>query len=405
MAITGKLTARAIKTTKAGRYNDGGNLWLTVRKDKSRYWSFRYTFEERRREMGLGAADVVSVAKARADAREAKLLLKSGIDPVVKKHEDDGKKKTRVPTFKECALAFIKSHEAGWSNPKHRYQWKATLEQFAYPAIGSKRVDRITVADVLSVIEPLWTTKTETATRLRMRIEKVLDWAKVRSYRDGDNPALWKGNLESQLPARTKVHTVIHLKSLPYADVGAFMRELRTKEGMAARALELCILTASRPGMVRLAEWSEFDLDAGTWTIPAAHMKSRREFRVALSDQAVRLVRSLPVVDGSECLFPNAEGKPLSDMALTALLRRMEVPVTAHGFRSTFKDWATETTAFQNMVSEMALAHSIGSKTEEAYRRGDLFDKRRALMKAWGDYCDAVQVKTTATVTAIGAGR
>jgi len=404
MARTGKLNPRLIQALKPGsKVGDGGNLWVTVKPDGSKYWSVRYTFRDKRREMGLGAVELVSLSDARDKAREARRKVRAGIDPIDERRRY---RRDKIPTFHKAWERYVAAHEATWKNPKHRYQWSATLKKFADKHFGEKPVDLIEVGDVLKCLDPIWRTKTETASRLRGRIEKVLDWAKVRGYRDGDNPARWKGNLDSLLPERGKIQTVEHLKAVPFSKVGAFLVDLRKRKEITARALELLVLTASRPGMVRLAQWSEFDLDGGTWIVPADHMKGGKEFRVPLSDQAVALVRGLPVVDGSEYLFPNAKGGPLSDMAMTALLRRMEVRAVAHGFRSTFKDWSVETTAYPNMVSEMALAHTVEGKTEAAYRRGDLFEKRQKLMTEWADYCDVVQAeKPSATVTAIGAAR
>lgn len=403
MAVTGKLNPRSIKAAKPGeKIGDGGGLWLDVKPDGSKYWSVRFTFNKKRREMGLGPLELVSLAEAREKARRARRLVREGVDPIARRRQEQRK---AVPTFHEAWTRYVKAHEAGWKNRKHRQQWANTLKTYADPFFGEKPVDLVDVTDVLNALEPIWTTKTETAGRLRGRIEKVLDWAKVRGYRRGDNPATWRGNLQALLPARNKIQKVDHFKAVPFVQVGRFLEKLRKRPGMAARALEFLILTASRPGMVRKAEWSEFDLEAGLWTVPADHMKAKREFRVPLSKQAVKLLRSLPVVDGSPLVFPSPRGKVASDMVFNALLKRMGVSVTAHGFRSSFKDWATETTSYANILSEAALAHIVADKTEAAYRRGDLFDKRTKLMQDWADYCSRVQTEKTAKVTAIGAGR
>ncbi len=404
MAITGKLDPRTVQSAKPGsKLGDGGNLWLTVKPDGSKYWSVRFTFRGKRREMGIGAVELVSLSEARAKAREARRLARNGIDPIVDRRN---KRRGKIPTFHEAWTAYVKAHEPSWSNPKHRYQWRATLEQYADPVIKEKPVDLVDVADVVEILEPIWTTKTETAGRLRGRIEKVLDWARARGYRTGDNPATWKGNLEAILPARGKIQRVEHLKALPFDRVGAFLSDLRKCKGTAARGLELLVLTAARPGMIRFAEWEEFDLDRAVWTCPADHMKGRREFRIPLSKQAVALLRAMPQLEDSPLVFPTPRKAVMADTTLKAVLKRMDIDVTPHGFRSTFKDWATETTAYPNIISEAALAHVVSDKTEAAYRRGDLFDKRRKLMQDWADYCDTVKTeRTPATVTPIGAGR
>lgn len=292
--------------------------------------------------------------------------------------------------FQQCAEHYIEAKRAGWKNAKHAAQWGATLTQYAFPIIGTLNVADVTLPHVLKILEPIWTTKTETASRLRGRIQSVLDYATARGYRTGDNPARWTGHLKELLPAPGKVARVEHHAALPWQEVGAFMAELRQQAGMGARALELAILTAARSGEVRGATWAEVDLAQAVWTIPANRMKARKEHRVPLSAEAVELLRTLPRIAGSELLFPNSKGAALSDMTLSAVLKRMGRAVTAHGFRSTFRDWAGECTAYPREVIEHALAHQLRDRAEAAYARGTLFDKRRRLMAEWAQFCGIV---------------
>jgi integrase len=291
-------------------------------------------------------------------------------------------------TFKACAIAYIEAHRAEWKNQKHVQQWENTLDVYAYPVLGDLIVKQIDEALVLKVLLPIWQEKTETAKRLRGRIESVLDWATFNKYRDGENPARWKGHLEHSLAKPSKVAKVVHHPALPYAEVGSFMADLRKREGIGPRALEFLILTAARSGEVRGAVWAEIDLAEQIWTVPAARMKMQREHRVALSDAAVTLLKNLPRLDDCDFVFPGAKPKrPTSDMTLTAVLRRMNrADITAHGFRSTFRDWAAETTSYPHELAEMALAHAVSNKVEAAYRRGDMLEKRLAMMNDWGNY-------------------
>jgi integrase len=294
-------------------------------------------------------------------------------------------------TFKATALAYIAAHRAGWRNAKHAQQWENTLETYAYPVFGDKHVRDVSKGDVLTVIEPLWSTKNETAVRVRSRIELVLAYAVQREYRpEGPNPARWRGNLDMALPAARKVANVEHFEAVPIDEAHAFMERLKVAAGMGARALEFAILTASRTGAVRAATWEEIDLATAVWTVPGPKMKSGRPHRVPLSPRAVELLQALPrfeVAEGEpDLVFPGTKGKPLSDMSLTAVMRRMGMSAVPHGFRSTFSDWCAERTATPAEVREMALAHAVGDKTEEAYRRGDLFEKRRELMTLWAKF-------------------
>ena len=297
-------------------------------------------------------------------------------------------------TFKECAEQYIEAHKPSWSNAKHAAQWSTTLVDYAYPVIGDQPVSKITNSVgtdlIMKVLEPIWYSKTDTANRVRGRIEFVLDWAKVRGYREGENPARWRGHLNKLLPAKAKIAQVKHHPAMPYGDLPAFMARLREQSGNAARALEFTVLTAARTSEVLLAKRSEIDFDARMWTVPAKHMKSRKEHRVPLSDSAIAIVKAMPADSG--LIFPGAKkGRPLSNRSLLNLLDRMGISdqATAHGMRSTFRDWAAETTHHTNEVVEMAIAHAIDSKTEAAYRRGDLLAKRHKLMADWAAFCNS----------------
>lgn len=380
-------------------------LALQVTGTGARSWILRVMVGGKRRDMGLGGYPDVMLAGAKEAAREARKQIKNGIDPI----EDAKTKRSELyaarasaMTFSEAAKAYIAVKEHEWKNDKHGDQWRNTLATYADPVIGNVFVRDIEQSHVMRVLEPIWMSKTETAKRLRGRIEKVLDWARVRGYRSGENPARWRGHLDTLLQAPGKVQTVEHHPALPIDDLGAFMVELRKQEGMGARALEFAILTAARSGEVRGASWSEIDLDDATWTIPATRMKMKREHRAVLNDEAVALLKLLPRT--GDLIFPNTKGDKLSDMTLTAVLRRMNRgDITAHGFRSTFRDWCSERTNYPRDVAEMALAHAIGDKVEAAYRRGDLFEKRRRLMRDWGKFSGKVQ--TAATVTAINKSK
>lgn len=364
-------------------------LALQITGPDARSWVLRVMVGGKRRDMGLGGYPSVTLEGAKAAARDARAKIKIGIDPI---EENRAARSTLAAaraaalTFEQCAVAYIAAKQTEWKNKKHGDQWRNTLATYAYPTIGKVFARDVDQAHVMRVLEPIWGTKTETATRLRGRIESILDWATVRKYRNGDNPARWRGHLDKLLPTPSKIAKVDHHEALPFVEVGSLMTNLRERDGMGARALEFAILTAARSGEVRLATWSEFDLDAKTWTVPAARMKAGKEHRAPLSAEAVALLKALPDSAG-EYVFPNTKGKPLSDMTLTQQLRRMGLTVTTHGFRSSFRDWASERTNFSRDVCEMALAHTIGDKVEAAYRRGDLFEKRRLMMKQWAQFC------------------
>jgi integrase len=357
-----------------------------------RSWIFRYSFGGRRRDLGLGSYLDLTLTEAREAAREQRKLVLQGIDPIDARRENrDTSKAARAgrATFQQCVDGYIEAHGDGWKNPKHRAQWRTTLESYACPIIGTMNVAAVDTGLILQILEPIWKTKTETATRLRGRIENVLAWATVRKYRNGDNPARWKGHLDQLLVKPSTIATVEHHPALPYQEIGAFMQDLRKQEGIGAAALEFAILTAARSGEVRGATWGEIDLQARTWTIPGARMKAKRDHLVPLSDAAIAVIEKMKECKLGDHVFPGVkEGKPLSDMSLTAVMRRMgRGKLTAHGFRSSFRDWCSESTAYPSEMAEMALAHTINNKVEAAYRRGNLFAKRVRMMADWSNYC------------------
>lgn len=392
-----ELSALEISRLKVeGFYAVGGvaGLHLQVTRAGARSWILRVTVGGKRRDIGLGGYPDVTVAQAREKARETRHAIVEGRDPVAERaaaRSALAAQRGAEITFDECARKFIEAKSAEWKNAKHGAQWSATLTTYASPIVGTLQVRDVALAHIVKILEPIWTTKTETATRLRGRIESVLDWATVRGYRLGDNPARWKGHLDKLLPKPGKVAKVEHHAAVPVDGIGAFMVELQKREGMAARALEVLILTATRSGEIRGATWAEIDLQARIWTIPAGRMKAGKEHRVPLSDRVIEILRALPRMADSPLVFPAPRGGMLSDMTLTAVLRRMKVDATAHGFRSTFRDWAAERTNYPRDVAEMALAHAIGDKVEAAYRRGDLFDKRTRMMNEWAKFCATTQ--------------
>ena len=407
----GRLKALDVaRKKKPGLYPDGGGLYLQVTSAGSRSWVYRYTLHGKTRYMGLGPLHAVGLADARKKAMAARQARHEGIDPIDDRNAGlahDRIEAAKAITFRDAAERYIEAHKAGWRNAKHAGQWRSTLETYAYPVLGSLPVQAVDVGLVLKVLEPIWNTKTETASRIRGRIESVLDWSTARGYRLGENPARWRGHVENLLPRRSKVRKVRHHPALPYGEVGAFMLDLRRQEGTAARALELLILTACRTGEVIGARLGEANIEEAVWTVPAERVKSGQEHRVPLSPPALAIVNAMHEGRTSErtddYMFPGGKrGRPLSNMALLALLKRMgRDDLTAHGFRSTFRDWAAERTNYPREVAEMALGHAISDKVEAAYRRGDLFEKRRRLMDEWAKFCGA-EAKA-GKVVAIGA--
>lgn len=386
------------RRTEPGLHFVGGvaGLALQVSSVGARSWILRVRVGGKRREMGLGGYPSVTLADARARAREVRLLLDNGVDPIADRRARKSALAADVAkavTFEWCAKRFIEGKSAEWKNAKHAAQWTSTLEQYAYPIIGKMLVRDVELPHVLRILEPIWETKTETASRVRSRLDNVLDWATVHGYRTGPSPARWKGHLDKLLAAPSKVQRVEHHAALDYRQAGAFMWKLRAQAGMAARALEFAILTAARSGEVRGATWQEIDFEAAVWTIPPERMKAKKEHRVPLSSPVVELLKRLPREAGAELVFPAPRGGALSDMSLLAVLRRMGVDATPHGFRSSFRDWAGETTAYPREVIEHALAHQLKDKAEAAYARGTLFEKRRRLMVEWARYLDVARVE------------
>jgi integrase len=370
---------------------DGDGLYLTVTAAGVASWIYRYRAGGRERYMGLGPLRHVNLSVARQLADEARQLRRAGIDPLEQrrtKRLDEAVAAARTVTFKKCAQDYIAAHRAGWRSPIHVAQWKATLETYVFPVFGDLPVQAIDTGLVLKAIWPIWAEKTETASRVRGRVEAVLDWAATHGYRSGDNPARWKGHLENVLPKKTAVRRVAHHAALPYGEIGAFLAELRRRPGIAARALEFVILTGVRSGEAMGARWSE--ITDRVWTIPAERMKGHREHRVPLSDAALRVVEAMAAVRSGEFIFPGVRSRqPLSRPALFEVLRRMgRHDLTTHGFRSTLTDWAADR-GFPREVREQVLAHALGSQVEKAYRRSDLFTRRQQMMQAWAAYCSS----------------
>jgi integrase len=384
-----KLSARAAATAKSGRHGDGRGLWLAVSETGARKWVLRFTFGGRVTEMGLGSADSVTLAQARDKAHEARKLVSEGVNPIDARREA-GRIKAGKPTFGQCADALLEAKSSEWRNEKHRAQWRMTLVEYAKP-LRDTPVDQVDTEAVLGVLQPIWQAKPETASRLRGRIETVLDAARAKGHigRNEANPARWRGHLDKLLAKRQKL-TRGHHAALSYPDVPDFIGKLRMRESTAALALDFTVLTAARSGEVLGARWAEFDLESNIWTVPAARMKAGREHRVPLSRRALAILAKLADGKTSEFVFAGQKaGRPLSGMAMEMVLRRMNVKdVTVHGFRSSFRDWCGEATSFSREIAEAALAHVAGDATERAYRRGDALEKRRRLMEAWAAFCE-----------------
>jgi len=403
-----RLSAAEVRTkTEPGHYSDGGGLYLQVsRFDSTKSWVFKFTLNGRTRGMGIGPIHTLSLAEARAKAADLRKVVAEGKDPIEERNAARLKAAidaAKTITFNDAIDKYLAKKDGEFRNEKHRKQWRSTLDTYAAPILGKMNVAHIAMPDVLRVLEPIWAEKTETASRLRGRIEAVLSWSTVAGFRTGDNPARWTGNLKELLPKPSAVAAKDNQPALSLADLPGWFAELRKREGMSARALEFLTLCASRSGEVRGATWDEFDMDAGLWTIPANRMKAKREHRVPLTPDALALLKALPRVEGSPYVFPAARGGALSDMSLSAVMRRMQEAETAqdrkgwvdprsgrpavpHGLRSTFRDWAAETGVARDMA-EIALAHTVGSEVERAYRRSDMLERRRALMVAWGAAC------------------
>lgn len=405
-----------LKAKKPGLLSDGGGLYLRVGPTGAKSWIFRYRRRDgegkgKLRDMGLGALHSLSLAEAREEAERCRKLLLRGADPIEARHSEEATARVAAASvipFRRCAESYIASHRTAWRNAKHASQWEDTLERFAYPVFGDLPAQAVDTGFVLKVLEPMWAQKPETASRVRGRIESILDWAAVRGYRQGENPARWRGHLDKLLPKVSKAKRAKreatgrgeHYAAMPYQEVPAFMAEVRGRAAIAARALEFTILTAKRTQEVLGARWPEINLSEKIWTIPAGRMKGEREHRVPLSDAAVAVLESLKLtreIDPAGFIFPGPKlGQPFSNMAMLYILQRpdrMNRPdVTVHGFRSSFRDWAAERTNFAGEVAEMALAHVVSDKVEAAYRRGDLFEKRRHLAEAWAKFCESPSV-------------
>jgi integrase len=403
-----KLTAVRVNSLKlAGMYGDGGGLYLKVTATGSKSWIFRYTVAGKTRDAGLGAYPEVGLARARELAAADRSLVEAGLDPVAKRRQDRlaaDQSARRIPTFQEAAERVIANQEAGWRNAKHRAQWRSTLKTYAYPKIGMIPVNAVDTAAVVEILEPIWKVKPETASRLRGRIEAVLNWARARGYRTGENPATWRGHLATQFPTKSRLRPVRHHPSMPYSQVAAFVAELRQETSVAARALEFVILTAVRTNEALGAKWDEVDLENKIWTIPADRMKAKRTHRVPLSKRAIEVLREMLEIRHGPLVFPGRDGDVrLSDMAMAMILRRKKRDVASvHGFRTSLRVWAAEKTSFPREIAEEALAHKLKDSVEAAYRRTDLLEKRRMLMEAWASYC-GTPAKTAQIVSMGGA--
>jgi integrase len=396
-----KLTATFCENvTDPGRYSDGGNLFLLVKEDGRKTWMFRFRDKVtgKRHDMGLGryGKHDVTLKEARGEAGEARRLLRQRKNPIAERQQllrAAQKAHANRVTFKMCCDRYIEATKAEWKNEKHTAQWTSTLYTYAKPLLDMA-VEDIGQDDVLRCLEPIWRTKTETASRVRQRIEKVLDWATVRKYRQGENPARWKGHLDTLLPKPNKLKQVQHRPALPYKEIGLFMSELRQKDSLSAKALELLILTATRPIETFGAKWEEFDLDDRLWVIPGERMKAGKEHEVPLSDRAVEILRSIPRIAGSEFVFPGSKlDQPMSTAAGMKVLKSLRPGFHQHGFRSTFREWAAEQTRYERLVIEHALAHKLKDKAEAAYHRSTMLPKRKKLMQAWSDFCSVVPIK------------
>ncbi len=405
--LVNALTPLEVKNAKPGRHADGGGLHLLVKGSGARSWVYRFMLNGKSRDVGLGAAagpDALLLAHARDTAAALRLKVKAGIDPLEERHRKAAEALAASQaahvagiTFKDVATTYIAANEGSWRNAKHRQQWRNTLVTYVYPVIGDLPVGEVATAHLLLILEPIWKDKPETASRIRGRIETILDAAKARGYREGENPARWRGHIAQILPARARLARGHH-KAMPYATIPEFVGQLHHREAIAALALEFAILTAARSGEVIGATWDEVDLGKAIWTIPAKRMKAGKEHRVPLSQRAIEILNTAKPL-GSDWLFPSTKGQNLSNMAMSMLLRRMEQDCTVHGFRSSFRDWAAECTSYAHEVCEMALAHVIGNKAEAAYRRGDLFEKRRKLMDDWAAYCAVERSNDAKVVT------
>jgi len=398
--VAKQLSDRAVGAIKTeGRHAVGGVAGLHLRVAAGyRSWILRVQVGEQRKDMGLGAYPSVSLLEARDKARKIHDDLRNGQVPISPKTQQRSliaSKAATEKTFRWCAEEYLRTKASEWKNAKHRQQWENTLEAYAMPHLGQVSVSIIDLPHILACLEPIWSTKNETASRLRGRIESVLDWATVRKYRSGENPARWKGHLDKVLAAPAKIQKVEHHRAIPVDDMPFFMLDLCKREGIAAKALQFLILTAARSGEVRGALWSEIDFRKAIWTIPSERMKAGVEHRVPLSEAALKLLTDMPRIGDSNLIFPGTKGQALSDMTMTSVMRRMKAAAVPHGFRSTFRDWAGEKTNFPRELAEQALAHTLESKVEAAYRRGDALEKRREMMQCWAVFINSASPHTS----------
>ncbi len=382
---------------KKGKYPIGEGLYLQISRSGAKSWVFRYSMNKKTTWMGLGSYSVVTLAEARAKTLALRKTLSDGVNPLVRKNQIEQAQRfdeAKLITFDECASQYIAAHKSGWTNIKHISQWENTLKTFVSPVFGNVSIQDVDTSLVMRVLEPIWTSKNETADRIRGRVERIIGWATVKKYRTGDNPARWRGHLDNLLAQRKKVRKVKHHSALSFEDLSDFMVSLRKIDSVSSLALEFTILTATRTSEALNAKWEEFNLADRYWLIPAERMKAGEAHKVPLSDRSIEILKHLETRAFNEFVFPGKKKfKPLSNMAMLQIIRRLGHGVTTHGFRSTFRDWAAERTYFANEVVEKALAHTIPNKVEAAYRRGDLFDKRRKLMTAWAEYCQSSQRK------------
>ncbi len=382
---------KANNLVQHGYHHDGGGLYLQVSNNKNRSWIFRYTKLGKSRELGLGSLQYISLAEARQKRDLLKRMLIDGLDPLDEKRRAKKAveaKAAKKITFEACAIEYIETHKIKWKNAKHGAQWESTLRTYAFPVFGQLPVDEIDTQLVLKVLKPIWTTISETASRVRNRVEIVLNWAKVSGFREGENPARWSGHLENILPSRSEIQKAMHFAALPYDLISNFFADLKLQQGIAPLGLEFLILTGTRTSEVMGSCWNEIDFENNLWVIPPSRMKSGREHRVPLSSKVLDILRKVERKNLGPLIFQNERsGKQLSSSAFLALLKRMNYNITAHGFRSTFRDWAGETTSHPREVAEAALAHAVKGKAEAAYQRGDYIEKRFLLMEDWAAYC------------------
>ncbi len=393
MSGINKLSILKIKNlSQRGRYSDGNGLYLQISKTKTKSWIFRYKFQGEEKQLGLGSINLVSLSDARQKVLEFRKQVLEGQDPISNKRlkeRNEKIKKSKEITFSKCAEAYISSLEPEWKNKKHIQQWRSTLATYVFPMIGELSVQDIDTTLVVNVLKPIWITKTETATRIRSRLELIMGWATVRGYRSGENPARWRGHLDKLLPKPSKVSTVKHHKALKLHEIHRLILELRRQTCFSSKALEFLILTASRTSEVLNMKWNELSLDASLWTVPALRMKGGKDHTVPLSKSALEILNFMQTFKCDEYVFPGfREGRPLSNMAMLKLTKRLGYSITVHGFRSTFRDWAAEHTNFSRETAEAALAHTIKDKVEAAYRRGDLILKRRVMMEEWSKFIE-----------------